>query len=129
MAGVATNEPADVMNPSATNADAGKGLSIGALAAAAAIALAGMVFAIGMQLLSYDAQRSHIPGHWLYFAFVFLPGFVQLAYVLPAWRAARKRHKVAIARGLVTGAGVVLALNLAMIGFLAWVGTSLSGLD
>ncbi|MGE3425043.1 MAG: hypothetical protein AB7N24_23590 [Dehalococcoidia bacterium] len=95
----------------------------------ATIVFAVVLVAIGHQLTTYDRERTHIPGHWLYWALMFAPSLVQLAYVIPAWRAARRHQRTTIARGVAVGATVVALVNVAVIGLLTWLAIGMARFD
>jgi hypothetical protein len=90
-----------------------------------ALGLGTAVMMLGLSLSGYDAERNHIPGHFLYRAFVTMPGLVQLAYLVPLYHAARRRRYHSFAWGLCVGAGLVITAN----GALAWLGYAISQID
>jgi hypothetical protein len=90
-----------------------------ALVASVTLALAAALFAIGYQLAIYD-ERSHVPGHWIYRTLVVAPSLVQLAYLLPIHRAARRRADRTVANGVVAGGVLALLLNVAVVALVAW---------
>jgi putative effector of murein hydrolase len=92
----------------------------GALAAGVTLALAASLAVVGYQLSEYDERRSHIPGHWIYRTLVIAPSLVQLAYVLPARRAALRRADLAIARGVLVGAVMAAVVNVAVTALILW---------
>jgi heme/copper-type cytochrome/quinol oxidase subunit 4 len=90
------------------------------VAAIVTLVLACFLTVVGFWLATYDAQRSHIPGHWLFRALAVAPAIVQLAYVVPVRRAFLARGHVMIARGILVGAVAAIILNLAIVGIAAW---------
>ena len=90
------------------------------VAAAVTVVLASFLSVVGFWLAMYDAQRSHIPGHWLFPVLAVAPAIVQLAYVVPVRRALLARGNVLIARGILAGAVATIILNLAVVGIAAW---------
>ena len=90
------------------------------VAAAATLVLAISLSRVGFWLATYDAQRSHIPGHCWFLTLAIAPAIVQLAYVVPLRRALLARGNVMIARGILLGAGAVIILNVAVVGIVAW---------
>jgi hypothetical protein len=90
------------------------------VAAAATLALAIFLSMVGFWLGTYDAERSHIPGHWWFRTLAIAPAIAQLAYVVPVRRAFLARGNVMLARGILVGAGAVIILNLAVAGIVAW---------
>ena len=91
---------------------------------AACLFLGGVLFWTGVQLTSLDEKR-HIPGHWLYHSLWMLPGLVQLTYVVPALRLAAPRGGVALRRGVLFGAALVVLGNAGVL----WIGYVLSTMD
>jgi hypothetical protein len=51
---------------------------------------------------------------------VIAPSLVQLAYVLPARRAALRRADLAIARGVLVGAVMAAVVNVAVTALILW---------
>jgi len=90
------------------------------VAGAATLVLASVLSVVGFWLATYDAERSHIPGHWLFRSLAIAPAIVQLAYVVPVRRALLARGNVMIARGILVGAVAAIILNLAVVGIAAW---------
>ena len=89
-----------------------------------AVSLGVATIALGVALASYD-QRRHIPGHFLHYALVMAPGLVQLVYLVPLYRAVRRRQHLGFAWGLCVGASLVVLAN----GALLWVNHLLSQMD
>lgn len=92
--------------------------------ATACLLLGGFLFWTGLALTGLDEKR-HIPGHWLYHSFWMLPGLVQLVYVVPALRLGARRGAVALRRGIVVGAALVVLGNAGVL----WIGYVLSRMD
>jgi hypothetical protein len=89
------------------------------------VGLAAAVVMLGLSLASYDEQRRHIPGHVLYYTLVTMPALIQVAYLVPLYRAARRRRCHTFAWGLCVGAGLVVFAN----GVFVWVGHAISRID
>lgn len=90
------------------------------IAAAATLVCASLLGVGGFWLATYDAERSHIPGHWFVRALVIAPAIVQLAYMLPVRRALPARGHVMIARGILVGAVAAIIVNLSVVGLVTW---------
>ena len=90
------------------------------VAAAVTLALASFLSVVGFWLATYDAQRSHIPGHWLFRALAVAPAIVQLVYVVPVRRTLLARGNVMVASGILVGAVAVIIFNVAVVGIAAW---------
>jgi hypothetical protein len=90
----------------------------GSLGVAVAVALAGTMFVAGTEIAQVDQQRFHIPGHWVFFALTFAPGLLQLVYVIPLHRLAKHHGLHGFAPGLLVGATLVGAANVAVVAFL-----------
>jgi heme/copper-type cytochrome/quinol oxidase subunit 4 len=90
------------------------------VAAAVTLALASFLSVVGFWLATYDAQRSHIPGHWLIRSLAVAPAIVQLVYVVPVRRTLLARGNVMVARGILVGAVAAIIFSVAVLGIAAW---------
>lgn len=78
-----------------------------------ALLAAGCAFFLGAWIGAID-ERHHVPGHVIYRSLMAAPALVQLLYVVPLFRLARRRGVTGLAAGLIVGAVLVGVANAAV---------------
>lgn len=70
------------------------------------------VFWLGFWIGVVD-ERHHVPGHLIHRSMMAVPGLLQLLYIVPLFKLARRRGLGSVARGLAMGSALVCLANAA----------------